>query len=248
MAPGPPICAICGQPAWVRRTSGPARSGPTDAKAWCSNAWCSQPARPLRAVFAVAGYGGALRRAVVAYKYGQDLRWARPFAALLHGFLVSHETWFEEVDVLCPVPAYTGTGAKRGWGHVELMCQELAAVAAPVWPVESLLAKAGPTAPLCNQTRSQRRRLAMAELATAFRASSAEKVAGRRVVLIDDVCASGSTLLAAAGALRQAGAEEVMGLVLAQARWRGRPGDSPGSGDGPGFGATPHRSRPGARS
>jgi len=190
-------------------------------------------------VYAVSRYGGALRRAIVAYKYRQDLRWARPFAGLLGSFLFEHERWFEEMDVLCPVPGYTGGGDQRGWGHIELLGQELAA-ASPGWPVQPLLAKARPTSPLCNQSSSQRRRLARGQLAEAFRVSSAEGVAGRRVVLIDDVCASGSTLLAAAGVLRRAGAEEVIGLVLAQARWRGHYGAGPGLSETAGHpGATP---------
>ena len=39
---------------------------------------------------------------------------------------------------------------------------------------------------------------------------------GRRVVLVDDVMTSGASLFAAAGALRQAGATHITGIVLAR--------------------------------
>ncbi len=45
-------------------------------------------------------------------------------------------------------------------------------------------------------------------------------VEGRRILLVDDVCASGYTLLTVARALRRAGADEVAALVLARASWR----------------------------
>jgi competence protein ComFC len=57
-------------------------------------------------------------------------------------------------------------------------------------------------------------------LASALAIAPGATVAGRRVVLVDDVCASGETLLAVAKVLRSAGAEEVAGLVLARASWR----------------------------
>ena len=46
--------------------------------------------------------------------------------------------------------------------------------------------------------------------------SRAQHLAGRRVLLIDDVSTTGATLQAAGRALRQAGAREVSALVLAR--------------------------------
>jgi predicted amidophosphoribosyltransferase len=41
-------------------------------------------------------------------------------------------------------------------------------------------------------------------------------LAGRKVILIDDVATSGATLDACAGVLKEAGAESVRGLTLAR--------------------------------
>ena len=45
-----------------------------------------------------------------------------------------------------------------------------------------------------------------------------QDLAGKRVVLVDDVVTSGATMSECAGLLRMAGAEKVYGLTLAQAR------------------------------
>lgn len=200
------VCASCGQ---VLAVPGQ-----------CRNPWCSADNRPLRAVYWAARYEGALRRAVIAYKYGYDMRWARTFASLLLGFLREHATWFEELSVVCPVPAFAGSAARRRFGHMELVAAELASQSGGEWPVERLVAKVAETPPMCAKPQLERRRLAQMVVRSAYRAVP-ELCTGRRVLLVDDVCVSGQTMLAVADALATAGASEVVGLVVARARWRG---------------------------
>lgn len=200
-----PTCAACGQ------------------RLPCANPWCQGPGRPLGSVYAVGPYQGALRGAILSYKFGADLRWARPFADLLMSLLTRHATWFEELSVICPVPSFQVPA--RG-GHIDLICRYVADAAparAVEWPVERLLAKTEPTDVMGDKPLAERRRLGRHSLGRAFAVTPQANIRGRRVVLVDDVCASGSTLYAAAGALHRAGAAEVVGLVLAQAVWRGAP-------------------------
>jgi len=169
-------------------------------------------------VFALGAYQGALRRAIVAYKYGGDRRWAGVFARLLLGFLEGHPCWFEEVTVLCPVPSYTGPGARRDWAPVETFCAQLRLQAGGLWPVESLVAKQAETPPLAGKPGPVRRGI-LARPALAV--PDPRAVEGSKVLLVDDVCSSGGTLLAVSRVLRGAGALEVCALVLARAPWRG---------------------------
>ena len=48
----------------------------------------------------------------------------------------------------------------------------------------------------------------------------APQLAGRRVVLLDDVMTSGASLFAAAQVLRTAGAAHITGLVFARTDWQ----------------------------
>jgi predicted amidophosphoribosyltransferase len=212
-----PLCSACGQPAVGTGSSAAVSPWPACR---CRNPWCGAPDRSLQAVFAVGDYEGALRKAIVAYKYRWDLRWARPFGALLHGYLTRHATWFEEYGVICPVPQFMGPGGRRPWGHVALVCSEVSRLAAGGWPVEELVTKVFETDVMSTKRRPSRRELASTRLRDAFAVTDASAVEGWRVLLVDDVCASGYTLLTVARALRRAGADEVAALVLAQARWR----------------------------
>jgi predicted amidophosphoribosyltransferase len=211
------LCSACGQAAAradvLSRNAGEARLS-------CRNSWCAADDRPLDAIFAVASYVGAFRNAIVAYKYGRDLRWARTFALLLYRFLQRHATWFEEYGTICPVPAFLGTASRRCWGHVELVCSELEWLSNGEWPVESLVTKVAETEPMSGKARPARHQLAQRSLPGSFLVADRVATEGRRILLVDDVCTSGWTLLTVGRALRRAGASEVAALVLARARWR----------------------------
>lgn len=51
-----------------------------------------------------------------------------------------------------------------------------------------------------------------------YEAVRPENIAGKRFLLIDDICTTGATLSEAARVLRQAGAADVVGLTLAISR------------------------------
>jgi predicted amidophosphoribosyltransferase len=211
------VCSACGQAA---SGTGPTASLSVLQEPQCRNLWCRAPDRPVEAVFAVGNYEGALKKAIVAYKYRWDLRWARPFGAMLYRFVNHNPTWFEEYGVICPVPQFVGPGARRPWEHVGLVCAEFGRLADGAWPVERLLSKEVETDVMSSKGGQARRQLARRTLRNAFSVTDPGAVVGRRVLLVDDVCASGYTLLSVARTLRQAGAEEVTALVLARARWR----------------------------
>src|ERR1700678_302156 len=139
------LCSACGQTAVAADIGDVGDVGPPLA---CRNGWCTGAERPLEAIFAVGNYEGALRKAIVSYKYRRDVRWAPVFGRLLHGFLVRHATWFEEYGVICPVPSFTGHGARRAWGHTELVCAEMGWLSGGDWPVESLVTKVAETEPM----------------------------------------------------------------------------------------------------
>ena len=71
--------------------------------------------------------------------------------------------------MICPVPSFTGQGARRPWGHTELVCAEVGRLTGAEWPVESLVTKVAETEPMSAKARPARRAIARTGLVTAFR-------------------------------------------------------------------------------
>jgi predicted amidophosphoribosyltransferase len=146
---------------------------------------------------ALAPYDGLWRRAIVAFK-GGERAYAPAFGALLRARCPLEAA-------VVPVTTTRRRRAARGFDQAV----ELAACYAGAAASDVLRKARGPA----QRGRGRRERLA---LRGRFRVERPELVAGRRVVLLDDVCTTGATLRDAARAVRAAGGEVAGALVLAQ--------------------------------
>lgn len=206
--PAVPRCGSCGHP----------RPGGSP----CPLAWCSRRDRGWSVVWEVGAYEGALRRALLAYKYRGAVWWAGVFARILAGYLERNAGWFDDFDILTAVPAFEGHGARRAWDPVGRVLAEAAPLLGPGWEVHRrAVGKLGETPPFSGRDR-RARILAGAALRQALVVPDPAVVAGRRVLVLDDVLAEGGTLREVAAALRAAGAREVAGVVVARGRWKAR--------------------------
>jgi ComF family protein len=116
------------------------------------------------------------------------------------------------VDVLMPVPLHAARFRERGYNQCELLARAMG----------PLLHKPVNTSAL-YRTRATRSQMTLGvqerhqNVAEAF-ACSLTDLSGQKVLLIDDVCTTGSTLDACADALKKSGVVAVWGLTLAKAR------------------------------
>lgn len=209
----PPRCAGCGRPgpAWCPRCQQSVLRWPRRSCALCGGRALhrrSCPAAvadvPLR-TYAV--YRGPVARALVLLKYRPQRQVAETMAGWLAD-LVQEEGWRPEV--VLPVPLGARRARGRGYNQVALVAQALAERLCAVHLPEALI-RTRETRSQVGLNPSQRRR----NVAGAFYARR-EHVAGRRVLVIDDLSTSGATLLACARALQAAGAERVFGASLAR--------------------------------
>jgi ComF family protein len=150
---------------------------------------------------------GAIKEAVHVFKY-RGVRAAAPeLGRLLAYYWAGHAV---PVDVIVPVPLHPRRLRSRGYNQSALLGRELAnhtgfALAG------NLLARTKDATPQAGTaSRGQRR----SNVEGSFRCS--QEVAGQKVLLVDDVATSGSTLSACAAALKAAGAGAVWGLALAR--------------------------------
>ena len=107
-------------------------------------------------------------------------------------------------DVAVPVPLYSTRLRERGFNQADKLCRALGRrLGVPLDP--SLLLRTRSTRPQTGLDRARRR----SNVRGAF-ASSARLRPGTRVLLVDDVVTTGTTLREATGALLEAGAAGVV--------------------------------------
>ncbi len=195
---GPPLCRICGYPFGFE----------VGGEALCGACIRRTPAYD-RARAAMV-YDEASRDLLLAFKHGDRTDSAGPFA-----------DWLARVgapllagaDLVAPVPLHPGRLWRRRYNQSALLAGRLAGTGAGL-VVPDLLRRRRATPPMRGLNPRERRR----NLAGAFDIDprQAERVEGRRVLLIDDVLTTGATLEACARVLRRAGAVRVEALTLAR--------------------------------
>ncbi|MGH9542305.1 MAG: ComF family protein [Terriglobales bacterium] len=128
------------------------------------------------------------------------------------------------VDLVVPVPLGPGRGRRRGFNQSEAIARHLARRRG--WRLAArALARRRETLPQAGLSAEERKE----NVRGAFRAR-AELVAGRRVLLVDDVLTTGATARACAVALKSAGARAVRVAAFARADLRWTAVDEAGDG------------------
>jgi ComF family protein len=172
---------------------------------------CTLNLPPYSGARAFGYYSSELSRIVRAFKF--DGR--RDLVPLLASLLASAflEFWLpEDVDLIVPVPLHSKRKKERGYNQAALLARSLARLLGKSCG-ERVLARRRPTLPQVGLSDADRVRNVQA----AFACLRPALVRARRVLLIDDVMTTGSTVASAAEALLGAGATRVCVLTVARA-------------------------------
>jgi ComF family protein len=197
---GPPHCYCCGLPF--------AHAGEVVEAGLC--AACLEYPPAYERARAAWLYDEASKPLLLAFKYGDRTDLAPAFARAMAR---AGAALLAEADVIAPVPLHRRRLVERRYNQAALLAQALGRLSGkPVAP--GLLRRTRPTAPLAELSARARRRALAGAIAVSPRL--APRLAGARVLLVDDVLTSGATAGACAEALLAAGAVGVDLLTTAR--------------------------------
>ncbi len=170
---------------------------------------CIKQTPPLDLCLTAVAYEYPWAGLVARYKFGARPGWSQPLALLMRSTPWA-EPALEAADLLLPMPLSRERLRQRGFNQA----LELARQLGPAKVDAGLLLRLRHTPAQSALPREARLR----NVRGAFGVANGREaeLAGRRVVLVDDVMTSGASLFAAAQALRAAGAAHITGLVLAR--------------------------------
>ena len=153
-------------------------------------------------------YDQGLDVLVQAFKFARHDFLARPLAGLLLETWIARGDW--DFDAVAGIPMHSAKRRKRGFNQAELLAREFARLTG-LPHHSSLLIQKQQRATQASLPRDART-TNVRGIYTALRVPAASSI-----LLIDDICTTGATLNAAAGALMAQGARRVCGLVVARA-------------------------------
>ncbi|MGQ0763451.1 MAG: double zinc ribbon domain-containing protein [Acidobacteriota bacterium] len=154
-------------------------------------------------------YEGALRASILALK--REPKIGRRLLETLRQ--TQQRTPLAEADLIVPVPLHASREGERGFNQAVVLARELAR--ATKLPIDEYS--------LVRRVHTERHRAGMDarsrrdSVGGAFEVRRPEPIAGRRVLLIDDVFTTGATVSECAAALKSAGAADVYVLTIARA-------------------------------
>jgi competence protein ComFC len=194
-----PFCAKCSEPF----------PGAITQTFSCAN--CEH--RVLHFECAVAAYRsrGLVRKLVHEFKYARQRHLRYPVAGWLRETLHDPRLRGRAFDVIVPVPLHPARERERGFNQATLLAALLAA--STTAPLRAVLERTRSTTTQTAYDRAER----MENLHGAFRLRKNQDVRDLRVLLIDDVLTTGSTLSECARVLKAAGALSVHAATAARA-------------------------------
>ena len=197
IAVAPPRCETCSRPF----------SGSLESFV-CSN--CRGKAFHFRHAVAVMQSRGVVRELIHRFKYGGETWLAGLLGEFLRQGLRDARLVGKSFDAVVPVPLHALRRREREFNQAEVLARDLAR--GQGWEFYDALQRIRYTV---TQTHFDRRRR-MKNLRNAFRVRRNATVEGKRLLLVDDVLTTGSTLDECARMLLGAGAEAIYALTVAR--------------------------------
>lgn len=195
-----PYCRKCGHPLETEVSD--------DSMMLCGS--CLKKRRsPFRLSRSAFAYDESSKGLIIGFKFNDKTENAKFLAQTM--FVAGEDIFKTGVDVIVPVPLHLTRLINRRYNQSALLAGQLAKLSGCAVDCTSFI-KHRRTRPQVELTGMARVR----NVRDAFSVRNPEKIRGKRVLLVDDVLTTGSTLKECAQALKKAGAKSVDTLTAAR--------------------------------
>jgi ComF family protein len=203
------VCSICGE-----RVLSSYATCDSDGLRRCPA--CRRLDRPFERAVAYGSYDGGLRELIHLLKYNGVHPAAEILGRMLADSLAALQPALESAEVIVvPVPLFKTKVRQRGFNQAELIARaalKMSPIREHAQLAVDLLQRTRETGSQIGLTSHQRRE----NLRGAFGVARDEEVAGRHVLLVDDVYTTGTTAMECSRVLRKAGASKVWVATVAR--------------------------------
>ncbi|HEX4426698.1 MAG TPA: ComF family protein [Terriglobales bacterium] len=203
------LCSVCGE-----RLAGLFAVSSEPGEVRCE--LCRRAGPPYIRAIAYGSYDGGLRELIHLLKYDKVRPAANVLGRMLAEVIAELEPAFGSTEILVvPVPLHASKKRERGFNQSDLMARaavKQSSLGGRLKLQSELLQRKRITKSQIGLTRHQRRE----NLRGAFTVTDPSEVAGRIVLLIDDVFTTGTTVSECARILRRAGASKVFVATAAR--------------------------------
>lgn len=195
----PPWCDACGLPL----------QGDDGGSGFCPA--CRLEPQPWDKGRAAIAYDEGSRRLILGFKHRERIEAAQSFSRWM---LVAGAEVLQRAELILPVPIHRWRLLGRGYNQSALLASRLSTASGIPWHPQLLLRLRATPSQQGLAAQARQANVTVRDFGLHRRLGG--RVAGRRILLIDDVLTTGATLGACVTVLRQAGASSVDILTLAR--------------------------------
>jgi len=154
-------------------------------------------------IYCAGTYNKELQKLIRGVKYHKQRELAYYQAKFMYDYFCTIEELSQKEFELVPVPLHSNRIKKRKYNHMELVCEEFSKLSGFPYNFE-LIKRVKDTKPQYKLNRKER----MLNLHKAFEVNK-EFISGKRILIIDDICTTGSTFEEMINTLKSSGVNEI---------------------------------------
>ncbi|MFQ5835387.1 MAG: double zinc ribbon domain-containing protein [bacterium] len=173
---------------------------------------CRRESSPFKKIFAATLYEGVMKEAIHLLKYRRKKGIMKRLEKVLKAYFFHTDLPLSKLDLVIPIPLHRKKLKERGFNQAELLARVIA-THFDLKLVKNGLQRVKATKSQISLSKKER----IENIKGAFQFKNKDKFRAKKILLVDDVYTTGTTVREAAKVLKKAKAREVYILTLARA-------------------------------